>query len=65
MKYSKPDHVPVIRIRSKVKWHIPNNLSDGMGFDMDAVKDVKSLVLYQKKFHDNYYDSNGIDCFYV
>lgn len=64
IKYAKPDHVPVIRIQSKVV-HGINQLifsDQGLGFDMDKVKD-KIFGLYEK-FHENH-DSNGIGLYLV
>ncbi|MFV8346356.1 ATP-binding protein [Flavobacterium sp. ZB4P13] len=64
IKYAKPDHAPVITIHSRkvngVKQLIFSD--NGLGFDMDKVKD-KIFGLYEK-FHSNI-DSNGIGLYLV
>ncbi|MDP3680196.1 MAG: PAS domain-containing sensor histidine kinase [Flavobacterium sp.] len=64
IKYSKPHQVPVITIQSR-KNNGVNQLifsDNGLGFDMDKVKD-KIFGLYEK-FHSNV-DSNGIGLYLV
>ncbi|RKS14611.1 PAS domain-containing sensor histidine kinase [Flavobacterium sp. 120] len=64
IKYSKPHQVPVISIQSR-KNNGVNQLifsDNGLGFDMDKVKD-KIFGLYEK-FHSNV-DSNGIGLYLV
>lgn len=64
IKYSKPDTFPSISIRSKIE----NGKSqliysdNGLGFDMDKVRD-KIFGLHQK-FH-NHIDSNGIGLYLI
>ena len=64
IKYSKPHQAPVITIQSR-KNNGVNQLifsDNGLGFDMDKVKD-KIFGLYEK-FHSNV-DSNGIGLYLV
>ena len=64
IKYAKPYQVPIITIESR-KVNGVNQLvfsDEGLGFDMDKVKD-KIFGLYQK-FHSNI-DSNGIGLYLV
>ena len=64
IKYAKPHHAPVITIQSR-KVNGVNQLifsDNGLGFDMDKVKD-KIFGLYEK-FHNNI-DSNGIGLYLV
>jgi signal transduction histidine kinase len=64
IKYAKPHQVPLITIESR-KVNGVNQLvfsDEGLGFDMDKVKD-KIFGLYQK-FHSNI-DSNGIGLYLV
>ena len=64
IKYAKPNHAPLITIQSRkvngVKQLIFSD--NGLGFDMDKVKD-KIFGLYEK-FHSNI-DSNGIGLYLV
>jgi len=64
IKYAKPQQTPIITIQSR-KVNGVNQLifsDNGLGFDMDKVKD-KIFGLYQK-FHSNI-DSNGIGLYLV
>ena len=64
IKYAKPNHPPIITIQSR-KNNGVNQLifsDNGLGFDMDKVKD-KVFGLYEK-FHSNV-DSNGIGLYLV
>lgn len=64
IKYAKPNHAPIITIQSR-KNNGVNQLifsDNGLGFDMDKVKD-KVFGLYEK-FHSNV-DSNGIGLYLV
>ncbi|MDI6033589.1 PAS domain-containing sensor histidine kinase [Flavobacterium sp. LB2P84] len=64
IKYSKPHQAPIITIQSR-KINGVNQLifsDNGLGFDMDKVKD-KIFGLYEK-FHSNV-DSNGIGLYLV
>jgi PAS domain S-box-containing protein len=64
IKYAKPHQAPIITIQSR-KVNSVNQLifsDNGLGFDMDKVKD-KIFGLYEK-FHNNV-DSNGIGLYLV
>lgn len=64
IKYTKPNHAPVIHIHSKITNGVKQLIfaDEGLGFDMDKVKD--KIFGFRQKFH-THVDSKGIGLYLV